>query len=85
MQAQILVLLRQLQRDHNLAYLFISHDLKVVRAMANYLVVMYDGKVVEEGPTEAIFEHPQDAYTKRLLAASLDLDSPPDNTVEGDQ
>ena len=84
-QAQILVLLRQLQRDHNLAYLFISHDLKVVRAMANYLVVMYHGKVVEEGPTEAIFEHPQDAYTQRLLAASLDLDSPPDNTLEGDQ
>ena len=74
-QAQILALLRQLQRDHNLAYLFISHDLKVVRAMANYLVVMYHGKVVEEGPTEAIFEHPRDAYTKRLLAASLDLDS----------
>ena len=74
-QAQILVLLRQLQRDHNLAYLFISHDLKVVRAMANYLVVMYHGKVVEEGPTEAIFERPRDAYTKRLLAASLDLDS----------
>ena len=74
-QAQILVLLRQLQRDHNLAYLFISHDLKVVRAMANYLVVMYRGKVVEEGPTEAIFEHPQAAYTQRLLAASLDLDS----------
>ena len=74
-QAQILVLLRQLQRDHDLAYLFISHDLKVVRAMANYLVVMYHGKVVEEGPTEAIFEHPRDAYTKRLLAASLDLDS----------
>ena len=74
-QAQILALLRQLQREHHLAYLFISHDLKVVRAMANYLVVMYHGKVVEEGPTEAIFEHPRDAYTKRLLAASLDLDS----------
>ena len=80
-QAQILVLLRQLQRDHDLAYLFISHDLKVVRAMANYLVVMYHGKVVEEGPTEAIFEHPRDAYTKRLLAASLDLDS----VSEGDE
>ena len=77
-QAQILSLLRQLQRDHNLAYLFISHDLKVVRAMASYLVVMYHGKVVEEGPTETIFEHPQNAYTKRLLAASLDLDSGPD-------
>jgi microcin C transport system ATP-binding protein len=74
-QAQILVLLRQIQRDHNLAYLFISHDLKVVRAMANYLVVMYRGKVVEEGPTETIFEHPRDAYTRRLLAASLALDS----------
>ena len=83
-QAQILVLLRQLQRDHDLAYLFISHDLKVVRAMANYLVVMYHGKVVEEGPTEAIFEHPRDAYTKRLLAASLDLDSAPEEENDRD-
>ena len=83
-QAQILLLLRQLQRDHNLAYLFISHDLKVVRAMANYLVVMYHGKVVEEGPTETIFEHPQDAYTRRLLAASLDLDSVSDGD-EGEE
>ena len=82
-QAQILELLQKLQRDHNLAYLFISHDLKVVRAMANYLVVMYHGKVVEEGPTEAIFSHPRDAYTKRLLAASLNLDSPPDNGADG--
>ena len=82
-QAQILELLQKLQRDHNLAYLFISHDLKVVRAMANYLVVMYHGKVVEEGPTEAIFSHPRDAYTKRLLAASLNLDSPPDNGSDG--
>ena len=82
-QAQILELLQKLQRDHNLAYLFISHDLKVVRAMANYLVVMYHGKVVEEGPTEAIFSHPRDAYTQRLLAASLNLDSPPDNGADG--
>ena len=82
-QAQILELLQKLQRDHNLAYLFISHDLKVVRAMANYLVVMYHGKVVEEGPTEAIFSHPRDAYTKRLLAASLNLDSPADNGSDG--
>ena len=82
-QAQILVLLQKLQRDHNLAYLFISHDLKVVRAMANYLVVMYHGKVVEEGPTEAIFSHPRDAYTKRLLAASLNLDSPADDGQTG--
>ena len=82
-QAQILLLLQKLQRDHNLAYLFISHDLKVVRAMANYLVVMYHGKVVEEGPTEAIFSHPRDAYTKRLLAASLNLDSPADDGQTG--
>ena len=82
-QAQILALLQKLQRDHDLAYLFISHDLKVVRAMANYLVVMYHGKVVEEGPTEAIFSHPRDAYTKRLLAASLNLDSPSDDDGNG--
>ena len=82
-QAQILALLQKLQRDHDLAYLFISHDLKVVRAMANYLVVMYHGKVVEEGPTEAIFSHPRDAYTKRLLAASLNLDSPADDDGNG--
>ena len=82
-QAQILLLLQKLQRDHNLAYLFISHDLKVVRAMANYLVVMYHGKVVEEGPTEAIFAHPRDAYTKRLLAASLNLDLPADAAADG--
>ena len=84
-QAQILTLLQKLQRDHDLAYLFISHDLKVVRAMANYLVVMYHGKVVEEGPTEAIFSHPRDAYTKRLLAASLNLDSPADDGGNGVQ
>ena len=84
-QAQILTLLQKLQRDHNLAYLFISHDLKVVRAMANYLVVMYHGKVVEEGPTEAIFSRPRDAYTKRLLAASLNLDSPADDGADGVQ
>ena len=84
-QAQILLLLRKLQRDHNLAYLFISHDLKVVRAMANYLVVMYHGKVVEEGPTEAIFAHPRDAYTQRLLAASLNLDLPADAAADGIQ
>ena len=76
-QAQILALLRRLQRDHGLAYLFISHDLRVVRAMSHYMVVMRRGKIVEEGPTEEVFENPRDEYTKRLLAASLDLDSAP--------
>jgi microcin C transport system ATP-binding protein len=72
-QAQIVDLLRDLQRRHDLAYLFISHDLKVVRALANYVVVLKNGKVAEEGPAEAIFTNPQASYTKALLAAAFDL------------
>ncbi|NNE23446.1 MAG: ABC transporter ATP-binding protein [Rhizobiales bacterium] len=71
-QAQIVDLLRDLQARHNLAYLFISHDLKVVRALANDVVVMRNGLVVEQGPAENIFERPQAEYTKALLAAALD-------------
>jgi microcin C transport system ATP-binding protein len=73
-QAQILALLQKLQHDHRLAYLFISHDLKVVRSMAHYIVVMHHGHVVEQGPTEAIFEHPQDDYTKTLMAAAFAME-----------
>jgi microcin C transport system ATP-binding protein len=65
--------LRDLQRRHGLAYLFISHDLKVVRALSNYVVVLKAGKVVEEGPSEEIFRHAKAPYTKALLAASFDL------------
>jgi microcin C transport system ATP-binding protein len=72
-QAQIVDLLRDLQRRHGLAYLFISHDLKVVRALSNYVVVLRHGKVVEEGAAERIFMSPQDAYTKALLAAAFEL------------
>jgi microcin C transport system ATP-binding protein len=72
-QAQIVDLLRDLQRRHDLAYLFISHDLKVVRALSNYVIVLKNGKVVEEGPAEALFRAPQAAYTKALLAAAFDL------------
>ncbi len=72
-QAQIVDLLRDLQRRHNLAYLFISHDLKVVRALSSYVMVMRNGKVVEEGPSEEIFRAPQTDYTKALLAAAFDL------------
>ncbi|MBO6838110.1 MAG: ABC transporter ATP-binding protein [Alphaproteobacteria bacterium] len=72
-QAQIVDLLRDLQRKHKLAYLFISHDLKVVRAMADTVIVMRDGKVVETGPADRIFDSPSDPYTKALLAAALDL------------
>ena len=72
-QAQIVDLLRDLQRRHHLAYLFISHDLKVVRALSNYVVVLKNGKVVEEGPADDIFNNPQAPYTKALLAAAFDL------------
>ena len=72
-QAQIVDLLRDLQRRHELAYLFISHDLKVVRALSNYVIVLKNGKVVEEGPAAALFAAPQAAYTKALLAAAFDL------------
>jgi microcin C transport system ATP-binding protein len=72
-QAQIVDLLRDLQKKHDLAYLFISHDLKVVRALSNYVIVLKNGKVEEEGPSEQIFTQPQAAYTKALLAASFDL------------
>jgi microcin C transport system ATP-binding protein len=72
-QAQIVDLLRDLQRKRNLAYLFISHDLKVVRALSNYVIVMRNGKVVEEGPATAIFDTPQDDYTKALLAAAFEI------------
>ena len=72
-QAQIVDLLRGLQQRHDLAYLFISHDLKVVRAMSHHIVVMRAGKVVEEGPTEALFAAPREAYTRALMAAAFDL------------
>jgi len=72
-QAQIVDLLRDLQRKRDLAYLFISHDLKVVRALCNYVIVMRNGKVVEEGPSREIFDHPKDDYTKALLAAAFDI------------
>jgi oligopeptide transport system ATP-binding protein len=72
-QKQIVELLRSLQRAHDLSYLFISHDLAVVRAMADYIIVMKGGKIVEEGPTEEIFDHPRDQYTQALMAAAIDV------------
>ena len=72
-QAQVVDLLRDLQKKHELAYLFISHDLKVVKALANHVIVMRGGKVVEEGPSEQIFQAPQQDYTKALMAAAFDL------------
>ena len=72
-QAQIVDLLRELQAKRDLAYVFISHDLKVVRALCNYVIVMRNGKAVEEGPAEEIFAAPKADYTKALLAAAFDL------------
>jgi ABC-type microcin C transport system duplicated ATPase subunit YejF len=71
-QKQIVELLRKLQLDHDLSYLFISHDLAVVRAMADYIIVMKQGKIVEEGPTDEIFDNPREAYTQTLMAAAID-------------
>jgi ABC-type microcin C transport system duplicated ATPase subunit YejF len=70
-QKQIVELLRKLQADHDLSYLFISHDLAVVRAMADRIIVMKDGKVVEEGTREQIFTAPVEDYTKKLIAAAV--------------
>jgi len=72
-QAQIVDLLRKLQKDYDLAYLFISHDLKVVRALANDVVVMRNGVVVEQGTARQIFDDPRTDYTKALLAAAFNL------------
>jgi len=73
-QAQIVDLLRDLQQKHNLAYMFISHDLRVVRAMSHQVVVMRNGVVVEAGTTEQIFDHPREDYTKALIAAALNIE-----------
>lgn len=72
-QKQIVELLRKLQADHELSYLFISHDLSVVRALADYIIVMKQGKIVEEGPTEEIFSNPRAPYTQTLMNAAIDV------------
>ncbi|MBK1695937.1 ABC transporter ATP-binding protein [Rhodovibrio salinarum] len=74
-QAQIVDLLRDLQRRHDLAYLFISHDLRVVRALADDVIVMKDGQVVEQGPAADIFDRPQAAYTQALMKAAFELEA----------
>ena len=74
-QAQIVDLLRELQEKHRLAYMFISHDLRVVRALADEVMVLKDGKVVERGPRAQIFEAPREPYTRALMAAAFDLEA----------
>ncbi len=72
-QAQIVELLRDLQQKHDLAYMFISHDLQVVRSLADYLVVMHRGKIVERGPADEVFDDPQEPYTRALMAAAFEI------------
>jgi peptide/nickel transport system ATP-binding protein len=72
-QAQIIELLRKLQDEKGLSYLFISHDLKVVRALCHRVVVMQNGKIVEEGAVEDVLSHPKTAYTERLVRAAFDV------------
>jgi microcin C transport system ATP-binding protein len=81
-QAQIVDLLRGLQKKHNLAFLFISHDLKVVRALANEVIVMRNGVMVETGPTAEVFSNPATDYTKALIAAALNLKVAPEGVVK---
>ncbi len=82
-QAQIVDLLRDLQREHNLSYMFISHDLRVVRAMSDYVVVLRAGKVVEQGPATELFDEPQHPYTRALMAAAFDLEASEDAIEAG--
>lgn len=80
-QAQIVELLRDLQKRRDLAYMFISHDLKVVRALANHVVVMQNGQIVEEGSAESIFAAPKTDYTRALFAAAFNLETVGSNAV----
>jgi microcin C transport system ATP-binding protein len=73
-QAQIVDLLRELQARHRLAYLFISHDLKVIRALSDEILVLRDGRVVEHGPAAQIFDSPREPYTRALVSAAFDLE-----------
>ena len=82
-QAQLVELLRDLQRRHGLAYLFISHDLRVIRAMSHAVLVMRNGVVVESGPTEAIFDRPREAYTRALMAAAFEIEAVEQEAVAG--
>jgi microcin C transport system ATP-binding protein len=80
-QAQMVDLLCALQKRHDLTYMFISHDLRVVAAMSSSLMVMKDGKVVESGPAAALFKSPKSTYTRALFAAAFNLETTPEGAV----
>jgi microcin C transport system ATP-binding protein len=71
-QFQVIELLKRLQERHGLTYLFISHDLKIVKSLCHDIIIMKAGKVVESGPSRDIFADPKDAYTKELLATAFE-------------
>jgi microcin C transport system ATP-binding protein len=77
-QAQMVDLLRELQRKRDLTYMFISHDLRVVASLASHLIVMRHGKVVEEGPAAELFKNPKSDYTRALFAAAFRIEAVPD-------
>jgi microcin C transport system ATP-binding protein len=80
-QAQMVDLLRELQRKRDLTYMFISHDLRVVASLASHLIVMRNGKVVEEGPAAELFKNPKTDYTRALFAAAFRIEAAPQGTV----
>jgi microcin C transport system ATP-binding protein len=80
-QAQMVDLLRELQRKRDLTYMFISHDLRVVASLASHLIVMRHGKVVEEGPASELFKNPKSDYTRALFAAAFRLETAPDGAI----
>jgi len=80
-QAQIVDLLCALQARHQLAYLFISHDLRVIRALSDDIIVLRDGRVVEHGPAVQIFESPREPYTRALISAAFDLEITDESAV----
>jgi microcin C transport system ATP-binding protein len=82
-QAQVVDLLRELQARHRLAYLFISHDLRVVRAMAHRIVVLRQGRIVEQGEAEALMQFPREPYTRALMAAAFELRAAETEHVRG--
>jgi ABC-type microcin C transport system duplicated ATPase subunit YejF len=77
-QAQMVDLLRELQRKRDLTYMFISHDLRVVASLASHLIVMRHGKVVEKGPAAELFKNPKSDYTRALFAAAFRIEAVPD-------
>jgi microcin C transport system ATP-binding protein len=82
-QAQMVDLLRDLQKRHDLTYMFISHDLRVVAALASRLVVLRNGRMVEEGAAADLFKNPKSDYTRALFTAAFNLESAPEGVVEG--